>query len=119
MTIRIECESISDAESILHEITRQSDTVGFSPEYLQRLGATYTIFDNYKALLAAGAKAKRTTLIFDIDVMFDKKMSLVEFLTSNPAIRDVATVKLYFSDEVLNRAIEVGAINIKRGKIVV
>lgn len=119
LTIRIDCKNVVDAKNILYEITRQPETVGFSPEYLKRLGATFTIYANYAALRNSGTKAKRTTLILDIDVMFDKKMSLVEFLKNNPAIRDVSLVKMYFSEEVLQHAIEIGAINIKRGKVVV
>lgn len=69
----------------------------------------------------AGAKigtAEEDELPKNNDVVFDKGMKLTDFLRANPNIRAKDEVLQYYSEDVVQRAIRIGAVAYMRGRLV-
>lgn len=120
MIIQITCHSKEEAKAVAYELSRHKDIIGFSPEYLKRLGLTYTIYENKQEFKnVVGNRISANWVILEASKMLDKTMTLVEFLGANKKLRTVDDVAMYFNRSFIDKAIKAGAINVQKGRIIV
>lgn len=119
MIMVITCDSSSEAKTVALELTRQADILGVSPEYFERLGITYSLFNNVADFKAKYSSVTSNMVILKVEKMLDKSMTLVDFLAKNKGIRKVDDVAMYFKRSTIDEAIKMGAINILKGCIIV
>ena len=117
--MKITCNSEAEARKVAYEVTRNKEVIGVSPEYFERLGLSYTLYDSSSEFKEMNPKISKNCVILKVDKMLDKSMTLVDFLAKNPELRKVDDVAMYFRREFIDEAIKKGAVNIQKGCIVV
>ena len=64
-------------------------------------------------------KSGHNTIIKEDGIIFEKGMSLVEFLRKNKAVRDIAEVSKYYSKKDIDTAVKSGKVFKKKNKLII